>query len=475
MKKISEYVNVFQGNGKIDLPTPEGIAATWLFIKARCGNTIPAASSPFGKMTLCSYTGGYSTGYGNRKWNFCGDALTFDAKVKGFSHIHASGTGGIGTYYNYALTSPRKDSLGDMSEELVEEKASPGYYSARLSSGVSFEGTVSSNVAYHRYTSDEPILLQIDFSRSGLLEEFGARYFDVSKRCSVEIISDKRVVAHVKIQGVHIYFAAEIKNSDGVFLWENYKERTEKALDLVEATCNMGAAFRCSKLAELRVAISFVSCDRAQEMLDSECESFDEAYANVAAKWESYLGKIKIKTEDETLKEIFYSNLYHSMIKPCRAFGESYVYDREKYPDFFFDLATMWDLYKTELPLIFTLFPEESKGIVNTLLAMIETDGKSPSNLTISKTTDFSDQARMLAEHSFADYYYRFENADAERIVNATITDLSAQTDFIKDGYCKRYTHILDICESLYAIADIAEETGRAEDAKNSRILQVSS
>ena len=31
MKRISDYVNVFQGNGKIDLPTPEGIAATWLF------------------------------------------------------------------------------------------------------------------------------------------------------------------------------------------------------------------------------------------------------------------------------------------------------------------------------------------------------------------------------------------------------------------------------------------------------------
>ena len=65
MKKISEYVNVFQGSGAIDLPKPEGIASRWLFIKALCGNTTPAAASPFGKMTLCAYTGGYPTGYGN--------------------------------------------------------------------------------------------------------------------------------------------------------------------------------------------------------------------------------------------------------------------------------------------------------------------------------------------------------------------------------------------------------------------------
>ena len=40
------YVNVFQGSGAIDLPQPQGIAASWHFIKALCGNTHPGAVLP---------------------------------------------------------------------------------------------------------------------------------------------------------------------------------------------------------------------------------------------------------------------------------------------------------------------------------------------------------------------------------------------------------------------------------------------
>ncbi|MBS7361211.1 MAG: hypothetical protein KIG24_02625, partial [Oscillospiraceae bacterium] len=59
-----KYVNVFQGCGEIDLPTPAGIAAKWFFIKAGCGNTLPAATLPFGAMSVSPYSGGYPTGYG---------------------------------------------------------------------------------------------------------------------------------------------------------------------------------------------------------------------------------------------------------------------------------------------------------------------------------------------------------------------------------------------------------------------------
>jgi len=469
MKKTSEYVNVFQGSGTIDLPKPEGIASRWLFIKALCGNTTPAAASPFGKMTLCAYTGGYPTGYGDRKWNFCGTPITVPEHVRGFSHLHVSGTGGIGTYYNYALTSPMRGALGKMCEEFTEENASVGYYACTLSSGLKFEGTVSDSVAYHRYKSDEQIILQIDFSHGGLLPEFGDRYYDLPEYCRVEALSDTKVKAHTKIQGVDLYFAVECPSSNGVLLWEDYSERKGALLNMSDKEKPIGAAFRCGNNAELRVAISFVSCDFAEKMLNEAPKDFDKAHRATAEKWENYLSKIKIETESDEIREIFYSNLYHSLVKPCSAHGESYLYDKEKCPDFFYDLATMWDMYKTALPLVFTLFPEEAKGITNTLLAVTEADGRSPINMTLSRTTDFSLQARMLAEHTFADYYYRFKDADADRMVDATLTDLAAQKDFLEGGYCERYTHILDICEALSDIADIAEEIDRVSDAKKMR------
>lgn len=86
MNRITEYVNVFQGNGKVDLPKPEGIASRWLFLKAQVGNTHPHAAYPFGKITAGAYTGGYPTGYGNLCPSSHGECPTFNATVRGFSH-----------------------------------------------------------------------------------------------------------------------------------------------------------------------------------------------------------------------------------------------------------------------------------------------------------------------------------------------------------------------------------------------------
>ncbi len=145
MKKFSDYVNVFQGSGEIDLPGPEGIAATWLFIKAQCGNTTPAAAYPFGKATVCAYTGGYPSGYGNHRPNTCGKPRKIEKPfVRGFSHMHVSGTGAIRAYYNYVVTSPISGStLRPIEENLVTEVAHPGYYSCTLFPGVRFEGTMT--------------------------------------------------------------------------------------------------------------------------------------------------------------------------------------------------------------------------------------------------------------------------------------------------------------------------------------------
>ena len=104
---MSNYINdvdVFLGTGIVDLPKPEGIAKTWHFIKAITGNNTPAAILPFGKISACAYTAGYSSGYGHRYVNCDPYGLrTFgkEHKCRGFSHLHQHGTGTIGVYYNY--------------------------------------------------------------------------------------------------------------------------------------------------------------------------------------------------------------------------------------------------------------------------------------------------------------------------------------------------------------------------------------
>ena len=463
LKKQIDYVNVFQGSGEIDLPEPEGLAKKWLFIKAQCGNTHPGAAYPFGKMTVLPYTGGYPTGYGDHRPNTCGKTTKFDAKVRGFSHIHQSGTGGIRAHYNYALTSPVKE-LGQLSETLAQEIAKPGYYSARLSSGTFFEATVTKSIALHRYSLTDENFIQIDFSNYGIHEDFGSRgnsYDGCDPDAEVKIVSENRVSAKATFYGVALYFAAECKNASEAFLWKDYAKIVGNSL--TSHSGKFGAAFAVKDHAEIRMAISFVSTENALKMLDNESADFNDARDSAYQAWDEALSKVSIETKDEELKEIFYSNLYHTLIKPCSGCGESFLYDVDDGKSFCFDLATLWDLYKTALPLIFSLYPEISKEIIETLLTSTEVNGHSLINLNIAKDNDFKDQAKMLAEYCFYDYYIRGGKNYAERMLKAADIDYSYNKEFVESGFCDRYTQILDAADAFGAMAEIAKRVGDAE------------
>ena len=459
-RKHIDYVNVFQGSGAIDLPEPQGIAKKWLFIKAQCGNTHPGAAYPFGKMTVLPYTGGYPDGYGNHRPNTCGQVTTFDAKVRGFSHIHHSGTGGIRAHYNYALTLPVKE-LGVFEESIVCEYAKPGYYSAKLSSGAFFEATVTNNIALHRYKLSGERYIQIDFSNYGLHEDFGSRgnsYEGCDPNAEVRIISDNLVVANATFYGITLYFAAECKNASKSLLWRNYSEQKSDAITAHDG--KFGAAFCVSDTADLRLAISFSSSENAVKMLEDEPASFDKVRALTFSAWDTALSKISIETEDEDLKEIFYSNLYHTLIKPCTGCGESFLYEVDGRGEFCFDLATLWDMYKTVLPLIFSIYPEISKEVIETLIRSTTANGHSLINLTIAKDNDFNDQAKMLAEYCFYDYYIRGGKEYGKRMLEAADIDYSYNKDFVEGGFCERYTQILDAADAFGAMAELAKMEG---------------
>ena len=169
--KYCSLVDVFHGSGSIDLPKPEGISASWHFIKALCGNTHPGATLPFGKYSVAPYSGGYSSGYGVNTVNTCGpiEPLMPQLRLKGFTHFHNSGAGGIGLYYNYALVTPFYDTPSD-SYGVSGEIASPGYYGVTLTeTGIRCELTVCPHAALHRYTFPQAGgAICIDFANDGL-------------------------------------------------------------------------------------------------------------------------------------------------------------------------------------------------------------------------------------------------------------------------------------------------------------------
>lgn len=442
--KYTDHVNVFQGNGEIDLPSPKGIAAKWFFIKAGCGNTNPAAVLPFGAMSVGPFTGGYPTGYGDHLPNSHSRPEHFPEgkKLIGFSHLHQSGTGAIGFYYNYAVVTPVYDT-SEFRRDYKDEKAYPGYYSLKTED-ILCELTVNERTALHRYSfGKNGGRVKIDFTNNGLLipgqEKARVNELKIQKKDSFT------VTAEAVIEGIRLYFAARCNNEVSV---------TEDEVSFSAPE---------DRISEIKLSISFDSLKAAIRNIESAL-SFDETRKAALKKWDEKLSLIKASFDDESLYEIFYSNLYHSLIKPSDWSGESFVYEKGK--PFMTDFATLWDMYKTALPLIFMTDKKVSENICETLMSLGEALGNIPNGFGITdKFNEHSYQARMLGAYSLITAYEYGIDLDVRRMLNVIRTDIFADNkrDFTVDGRCASHTFMLDMADACRFTADIAKDVGDNE------------
>lgn len=447
---ISKYVDSFFGSGEIQHPVPQGIAATWFFIKAQCGNTHPHATLPFGKMSCGLYTGGYPTGYGNHRPNSCGPVKKFSAPVRGFSHLHQSGTGAIGAYYNYAVTAPVYGDIAYMNDDVLWEQANPGYYSAKLKSGILAELTTNKFCAIHRYYLDKKATITIDFSNDGLEREFGEGYYGLAKNGTVTVEDNGALSAAVTLQGIPTYFYAICEGKiEKTFLFEDFKEVADTVINKSETEKRWGGAFTVQGDCIIKVAISHKSIDEAKKRVVATAD-FDTTKKIAESIWEEYLNKIEIEGDDET-KKLFYSNFYHSIIKPA-------LYEDDTYTDF----ATLWDMYKSQLPLVYTLYQQESLAIAKTLLSEGKRYGKVPTGLMLwDKVHHFDNQAQLLSVYTIADAYYR-GLVSGRDVIEHTLRESKGDPDELLNELIEneKYTHILDLTEACGAAADIAKIEG---------------
>ncbi len=470
MKKITEYVNVFQGNSTVCTEQLQGISRTWAPIKGLSGNTHPGAQLPFGKISVGAYSGGYPTGYGNNRLN-CGEPVEklYDKKlVCGISHLHHSGTGAVGFYYNYALTTPFVGSFVEPEfNTLSDEKASPGYYSAKFKEkNIIFELTTDRHSAFHKYIfPDNSGLISIDFSNDGLYSD--TRLRGTAGEALLKIEDTSTVTASVVLQGLTLHFTVYCNGGKAV-LWEDYKELSGDSLSANGSdNRRFGVLFKNTKqISEVILTLSLKSreCSIANN-LASRSTTFEHAKTEAESQWESALSKIQIETDDRN-KEIFYSNLYHTLTKPSDWSGESIYYPEQ---DFVLDFTTLWDIYKTQLPLLFAVYPEISKKIVSTYLNFGKRLSVMPNMLNLSSSfTGEAQQARFLAGYLFCDAYYRgvkeFDWNEALDVLKEIL--LRTDKDFFEKGECSRTTHTLDMAEACKNLCNIAVELGRFDVVK---------
>ena len=461
-RDICRYVDVFYGSGETDRIFEDGLASKWFYIKALCGNTTPHATLPFGKMSVGAYSGGYPTGYGSHFPNSCGGIRhLFDTPMAcGFSHLHQSGTGAIRYYYNYAVVSPFYGEPRDAFEwrALTDEQGEPGYYRATLG-GISCELTVDGGVALHRYTFPrEGGRIVIDFSNNGLWRAFGINHSSGVQCGHIERRGEREILFSGDFSGVRLYFCVRAEGASCHALFDG--ETVSECSSLSPSGERFGAwLMPQDRTVLLHVAYSTVSLERAREEVAGSRLGFDKARAEAHRIWEEHLSAIEVESDDEDLLVKFYSNLYHSLVKPADLYGETVL---GVAGDVVTDLATLWDQYKTLLPLLYALYPQMGERVVRGIANISRTLGKIPCSFGLSDRFPCEEQARMLGVLTLCDAHaLGVRGADASLIGECILRELgrTEYADFLKGGLFERYTHVLDTCDACRAAARIVPDS----------------
>ncbi|WP_426593971.1 glycoside hydrolase domain-containing protein [Cellulomonas sp. McL0617] len=474
-----ERVDPFIGTEATSLPAQHGLATTWWWPKPQVGNTHPGATYPLGMVSACSYSGGYPTGYGRYDLGTEGLPSPIHANpvASGFTHFQQSGTGAIRKYYNYFRVTPMLQPLDDLGQlwDIVEEDAEPGYYSATLESGIRAEITVGPKSAVHRYTfpAHRDARLVIDFSLGGLTIPHGRT---VPLRAHLESIAPGVAQGEIVVEGTPLAVHVECDDPHWrQMLW--YDRRlmpggTRLDFDRIRPTTlrpfglMWAGPSEPGQVVELRFGFSLRGVDQARANLEKECgpgpSSFATRRADTAADWQRTLGKIRIDTPSTEKQTVFSTALYHSLIKPCLAPDESPFWPTDG--PFAYDIATMWDIYRTQLPLLTTLLPDRAVELAQALLSIAEEEGNLPIGYRMARGADqFSRQASALAHTFLSDLcQLGLPGMDWDWALVHMHNDLRRTygEEFLLRGIAHPISHTLDLAFGYWCTSQIAAHVG---------------
>ena len=352
------------------------------------GHVFVGANVPFGLVQL----GPTSI---PQAWDWTSGYHESDSTVIGFSHTHLSGTGigdlfdvtvmpvvGEVTYARGVEEDPQSGlwSYADRTKEVVR----PGYYSVPLTRyGVTAEMTATPRVGFHRYafpTSDEAALV-FDLENGGCWDKATDTGFILSDD-STRLSGWRYSSGWAKDQKV--WFVAEFSEPVKGITFLQPGETTGAGTAARYARVDFNTTEGEPLL--VKVALSPVSAEGAAANLAAELPGwdFDATAAAATAAWEAELGKVRIETQDEAAKRIFYTALYHTMVAPsefCDVNGDYRGADgqvRTNPGHKTYTTFSLWDTYRAAMPLMTILHPDRMPDVIRTMLAIADEQGRLP-------------------------------------------------------------------------------------------------
>ena len=319
----------------------------------------------------------------------------------GYAHVALSGVGcpELGSLLTMATPGDIEPDYKLYGSDYTAETASPGYYSNRLTKyDILTEVTATTRTSAERYTfpgGKGNILINLG---EGLTNESGATVRRVS---DTEIEGSKLLGTFCyNAQAVFpVYFVMQVTrkpSASGYWKmqpkmngpesnWDhdngNYKLYTRYGREL--SGNDIGYYFTYDSLApgetvEVRLGVSFVSTANARENLKTENLgfTFDQLRTQARDKWNTDLGRIRVKGGTPEQQKVFYTALYHSLIHPNILSDVNGEYPLEesfgngKKPYDRYTVFSLWDTYRNVHQLLTLVYPERQLDMVRSMVDM---------------------------------------------------------------------------------------------------------
>ena len=346
------------------------------------------------------------------------------------------------------------------------------------------ELTATERVGLHRYTfpASDAAAVVFDLENGGCWDkatDTGFRFSDDSTR----IAGWRCSTGWAKNQ--EVYFVAEFsKPAKGISYLQPGEIDDSKMPRIAARYARVDFDTAEGEQVLVKVALSPVSIEGAKANLAAELPGWDfDATAAAADKaWNDELSKVKIETEDETSKRIFYTALYHTMVAPslfCDVNGDYRGADgkralrirvRDTYTTF-----SLWDTYRAAMPLMTVLHPERMPDIIQTMLHIADEQGRLPVWHLWGNETDcmVGNPGIVAVADAIVKGIGGFDREKAFETIRKTAMNPDRGNGLrMEYGYipCEMFNEAVAY-DMEYALADgaaarAAEALGKAEDAK---------
>lgn len=367
-------------------------------------------------------------------------------KISGFSVNRISGIGCSGAGGNLSIKPSPKET--ELYIDKNYEMAVPGYYIASLDNGVKVEFTATNNVAFEQYHYPiwKEALMSINFGASF------TKVLDVK----YEIISPDEIQGYIHAGNTCDHGAYKLYFNLTTNRPFTVKAKTEKEVELSFGSESL-------KPVEVRIALSPINTETAKKENEKVKKlTFEQVKKQAADEWENILSRIELKGASEEDKILFYTSLYRVFLSPANVTsldGKFLATDGNIYPveDFtYFSSWSMWDTYRTKFPLITLLDAKNMRNFANSLCNLYAYEKR-------DWATKFESTPTVRTEHSIAVILDAYRKGMTDIKISKAYEGMKTEMDNLP---AKRPDQALESCIDWWAMAQIAEISGKNDDAE---------